>query len=71
MDGESLNILKHGWGYTCPVSTVGLFNKCYEATRFEALLFFLALHFDWHGHTILYLHGDATASGYCMHIYTY
>ncbi|OLQ01647.1 hypothetical protein AK812_SmicGene15603 [Symbiodinium microadriaticum] len=30
MDGESLNILKHGWGYTCPVSTVGLFNKCYE-----------------------------------------
>eukprot|EP00439_Symbiodinium_sp_Y106_P007231 s823_g1.t1 len=20
MDGESLNILKHGWGYTCPVS---------------------------------------------------
>ena len=33
MDGESLNILKHGWGYTCPVSTVGIFNKCYEATR--------------------------------------
>ncbi|CAE7575865.1 unnamed protein product [Symbiodinium sp. CCMP2592] len=33
MEGESLNILKHGWGYTCPVSTVGIFNKCYEATR--------------------------------------
>ncbi|CAE7779099.1 unnamed protein product [Symbiodinium sp. CCMP2456] len=42
MDGESLNILKHGWGYTCPVSTVGIFNKCYEATRLKRS-FFLAL----------------------------
>ena len=73
MDGESLNILKHGWGYTCPVSTVGIFNKCYEATRQNTSASVLALHglrfadtasvgmgLAWP--TILYLQGYATAS---------